>query len=177
MSEHKKATTQVSATPKPPDRALDAIHTFAGDVLWVKVPLQHVAGHEQGHTRPWVVFSENTALHRRELDLVYAVPLTTEVDKYKGWREARIIVPTSEMTVIDQRWKPGVVPGADRARALHLDGACRLPRCDDVSEDRQLHSRSAPIPGQADASSAIWNHPGRVGGLDQGRRSEVHDPR
>jgi mRNA-degrading endonuclease toxin of MazEF toxin-antitoxin module len=99
-----------------PGRPLDAIHTHPGDVLIVDVPKGSAFGHEQAYQRPWVVISSNTRMHRANLDLVMAVPLTSNVSSYGQFREARIRIPVDEMTSIDPRW----IPVASLALTEHL---------------------------------------------------------
>jgi hypothetical protein len=45
-------------------------------------------------------------MHRANLDLVMAVPLTKNVSCYGQFREARIRIPVAEFTSTDPRWTP-----------------------------------------------------------------------
>lgn len=90
----------------------DAVHLRQGDVLRVHVKNIQVVGSEQANSgpggvypRPWVVVSEKYS-HRMPLNLVVAVPLTSQLHQQEKFRVARIAIPVEEMESIVDDWKP-----------------------------------------------------------------------
>jgi mRNA-degrading endonuclease toxin of MazEF toxin-antitoxin module len=59
-----------------------------GDIVWVE--MGNTVGHEQAHTRPWLILSSHTRLHLvRGLDLVIGVPLTSKHHHGAAFANAR----------------------------------------------------------------------------------------
>jgi mRNA-degrading endonuclease toxin of MazEF toxin-antitoxin module len=74
-----------------------------GDVVWVE--MGNTVGHEQAHTRPWLILSSHRRLHLvRGLDLVIGVPLTSKQHQGAAFANARILIPSSEITSIDPKF-------------------------------------------------------------------------
>lgn len=71
-----------------------------GDVVWVE--MGNTVGHEQAHTRPWLILSSHTRLHLvRGLDLVIGVPLTTKQHQGATFANARILIRASDIKSAD----------------------------------------------------------------------------
>jgi mRNA-degrading endonuclease toxin of MazEF toxin-antitoxin module len=71
-----------------------------GDVVWVE--MGNTVGHEQAHTRPWLILSSHTRLHLvRGLDLVIGVPLTTKHHQGAAFANARILIRASDIKSAD----------------------------------------------------------------------------
>lgn len=71
-----------------------------GDIVWVE--MGNTVGHEQAHTRPWLILSSHTRLHLvRGLDLVIGVPLTSKHQSRAAFTNARILIPSSEIKSVD----------------------------------------------------------------------------
>ena len=76
-----------------------------GDIVWVE--MGNTVGHEQAHTRPWLILSSHKRLHLvRGLELVIGVPLTSKQHHGAAFASARILIPSSEITSIDPRFEP-----------------------------------------------------------------------
>ncbi|HEX3481620.1 MAG TPA: type II toxin-antitoxin system PemK/MazF family toxin [Kofleriaceae bacterium] len=71
-----------------------------GDVVWVE--MGNTVGHEQAHTRPWLILSSHTRLHLvRGLDLVIGVPLTTKQHQGAAFANARILIRATDIKSAD----------------------------------------------------------------------------
>lgn len=87
-----------------------------GDIVWVE--MGNTVGHEQAHTRPWLILSSHTRLHLvRGLDLVIGVPLTSKHHHAAAFVNARILIPASEIKSVD--------PGFEVANTLALSEQIR----------------------------------------------------
>jgi mRNA-degrading endonuclease toxin of MazEF toxin-antitoxin module len=74
-----------------------------GDVVWVE--MGNTVGHEQAHTRPWLILSSHSRLHMmRGPDLVIGVPLTSKQHHGAAFANARILIPPSEITSADPKF-------------------------------------------------------------------------
>jgi mRNA-degrading endonuclease toxin of MazEF toxin-antitoxin module len=86
-----------------------------GDIVWVE--MGNTVGHEQAHTRPWLILSSHTRLHLvRGLDLVIGVPLTTKHHQGAAFANARIVIPSSEIKSLD----PGFAAADTLALSEHV---------------------------------------------------------
>ena len=75
-----------------------------GDIVWVE--MGNTVGHEQAHTRPWLILSSHTRLHLvRGLDLVIGVPLTSKHQSRAVFANARILIPASEIKSVDPKFE------------------------------------------------------------------------
>lgn len=64
---------------RPKTRPLSSNTLDTGDVILIRIPDDHIEGHEQFDTRPWVVVSQHKAHGTTGFNMVGAVPLTTEM--------------------------------------------------------------------------------------------------
>ena len=79
---------------------MNAADLKPGDIVWVE--MGNTVGHEQAHTRPWLILSSHSRLHLvRGLDLVIGVPLTTKHHAAAAFASARIVIPAAEIKSID----------------------------------------------------------------------------
>jgi mRNA-degrading endonuclease toxin of MazEF toxin-antitoxin module len=84
------------------------------------MPWNHTVGHEQAKPRPWVVISSKR-FHRPFLDLVIAVPLTSQTHKAGQFRGARILVPADAIVSVDPRFvKQDQLALTEHVRSLSL---------------------------------------------------------
>jgi mRNA-degrading endonuclease toxin of MazEF toxin-antitoxin module len=75
-----------------------------GDIVWVE--MGNTVGHEQAHTRPWLILSSHARLHLvRGLDLVIGVPLTSKHHQGAAFANARILIPASDIKSVDPRFE------------------------------------------------------------------------
>lgn len=77
-------------------------------IYWVNIPESQARGREQFNRRPWLIVSADVV--QKRVPLVVAVPLTSQVHQEQGYRQARIRIPASEVTVL----KPGALEEIDR---------------------------------------------------------------
>jgi mRNA-degrading endonuclease toxin of MazEF toxin-antitoxin module len=104
--DEKKIDSSLGGAVAPGSAPLDASQVFAGDVVWMDVPRPSAAGHEQALQRPWIIVSSKARLHRPKMNLVVAVPLTSNLAIAERFRTTRIRMPVSELEVTDARWTP-----------------------------------------------------------------------
>ena len=117
-----------------------ALTVHPGDVLKVVVAKPQAEGHEQAFNRPWVVVSTNRA-HRRELNLVVAVPLTFQFDSPlqspSAFREARIRILKQHISSSDSWFKQeDCLALTEHVRSISLE------RCPDRRKVGQVSSEA-----------------------------------
>lgn len=74
-----------------------------GQIYWVDIPRDETRGSEQFKRRPWLIVSGDHL--QKTLPIVLAVPLSTQIQKQRQFRGARIRIPASEITP-KGNWQP-----------------------------------------------------------------------